>query len=72
MEIKCFLHIMWSHDQWVMWLGGWDTLILNHKGYSKSNRTNNKNMYVLQIGQACVTNQGNRYYKIGQLLQIGA
>ena len=26
---------------------------------------------LLQIG-AAITNQGNRYYKIGQLLQIGA
>ena len=26
------------HDQWVTWLGGRDTLNLNHKGYSKSNR----------------------------------
>ena len=36
---KAFLHITWSHDQWVMRRVGWDTLILNHKGYSKSNRT---------------------------------
>ena len=36
---KGFFNIKWSHDQWVTWLSGWDTLILNHKGYSKSNRT---------------------------------
>ena len=34
------LHITWSYDQWVTWLGGWDTLTLNHKGYYKNNRTN--------------------------------
>ena len=37
---KAFLKkISWSHDQWITWLGGSDTLNLNHEGYSKSNRT---------------------------------
>ena len=34
-----FLQITWRQDQWVMWFGGWDTLTLNHEGYSKSNIT---------------------------------
>ena len=46
----------------------------------RATELNNKNIYKLKIGQACVTNWGsfiiknwrNRYYKIGQLLQIGA
>ena len=67
--------ISWSHDQWVIWLGGWDAFNLNHKGYSKSNRTQrqkdicitNWGKLVLQIGAALF------YYKLGQtLLQIGA
>ena len=48
-----------------MWLGGWDTLTLNHKGYSKSVRAtelNNKNIYVLQIGAVLF------YCKLGQML----
>ena len=74
-EIEVFLHITWSHDQKVTWLGGWDTLTLNHKGYSKSNRTKwrkyrcitNWGKLVLQIGAALF------FYKLGQkLLQIGA
>ena len=40
------------HGQWVTGLGRWDTLILNHKGYSKSNRTQSKK-YV------CITNWGS-------------
>ena len=72
---KRLLHIKWSHDQWVTWLGRWDTLTLNQKGYSKSNRTQwkkyvcitNWGKLVLQIGAALF------YYKLGQtLLQIGA
>ena len=58
---KAFFSI--SHDQminqWTSWLGGWDTLILNHKGYSKSNRTQ-------QQKYICITNWGK------PLLQIGA
>ena len=38
-EIKFSLYITWSHDQWITWLGGWNALILNNKGYSKSNKT---------------------------------
>ena len=34
-----FMNIRWSHDQWVTWVGGWDSLILNPKAYSKKNRT---------------------------------
>ena len=72
---KNFLHITWSHDQWVTWLGGWDTLTLNHEGYSKSNRTKERK-------HICITNRGKLalhigealfYCKLGQtLLQIGA
>ena len=36
---KDFFKITRSHDQWVTWLDGLDILDLNHKGYSKSNRT---------------------------------
>ena len=93
-EIKLFKKITWSHDQWVRWISGWDTL--NQKGYSK--RTTTKIYMYYKLGQACVinwgsfvllqiranvvtnlqigaasllqigtaiTNQGNRYYKIG-------
>ena len=63
-----FLHITWSHDQWVTWLGGWDTLTLNHPHHKvivRATELNNKNIYVLQIGAALF------YYKLGQtLLQI--
>ena len=65
------------HDQWVTWLGRWDTLILNHKGYSKSNRTqlqkyvsitNWGSFVLLQIRANVftngITNQGN-YYEFG-------
>ena len=38
-EDKLSLHIRWSHDKWVTWIGGWDTFTLIHKGYSKSNRS---------------------------------
>ena len=54
------MHITWSHDQWVTWLGGWDSFTLNQKGYSK-------NIYALETGADLL------YYKLGQtLLQIGA
>ena len=83
-EITLFLHITWSHDQWVTWLGGWDTLTLNHRRATEL-KNGKKNMYyklgqlyysrlgqvLLQVG-AAITNWGNRYNKIGQLLQIGA
>ena len=36
---KFFFNITWSNDQWIMSLVGLGTLTLNHKGYSKSNRT---------------------------------
>ena len=70
----------WSHDQWVTWLGGWDTLTLNHKAYSKNNR---KIYMYYKLRQACVTNWGSfvllqirenvftswgSYYKLGQPL----
>ena len=42
-----------------------DTLNLNQQVYSKSNRTQHQKYM-------CIINWGNRYYKIGQLLQIGA
>ena len=60
--------------QWVTWIIGWDTFTLDHKGYSKSNRTQrqkyiriiNWGKLALQIGAALF------YYKLGQtLLQIG-
>ena len=55
---KAFLNIKWSHDQWVMWPGGWDIV--------RATELDNKNIYVLQIGAALF------YYKLGQtLLQIG-
>ena len=64
-----------SHDQWVTWISGWDTLILNHKCYSKSNRTQRQKYIcstlwgkiMLQVGAALF------YYELEQmLLQIGA
>ena len=58
---KRLLHIKWSHDQWVTWLGRWDTLTLNQKGYSKSNRTQWKK-YV------CITNWGKLVLQIGAAL----
>ena len=80
---KAFLHITWLHDQWVTWLGGWDSLTLNHKGYSKSNELQigealfyqklgqtllwNGAASLLQIGASVVTNWGS-YYKLGQPL----
>ena len=38
-EIKLFINVMWSHDQWVVSPSGSDTLSLNHKDYSQSNGT---------------------------------
>ena len=72
-EIKRFLHITRSHDQWVTWLGVSDTLNLNQKVYSKSNRTQqqkylcitNWGKFVLKIGAALF------YYKLGQTLGKG-
>ena len=74
-EISLLKKMSWPHDEWVTWLGGWDTLNLNHKGYSKSNRTQRQK-------NICITNWGKLvlqieaalfYYKLGQtLLQIGA
>ena len=67
---------MWLHNQRLTWLDGWDTLALNHKGYSKSNRnyklgqacvTNWNSFILLQIKANVVTNWGN-YYKLGQPL----
>ena len=39
-----FLHVTWSYDQWVVRIAGWDTLTLNHKGYSKSERNSTTKM----------------------------
>ena len=74
-KIKLFVQITWLHNLWITWFCGWASLILNHKGYSKSDRTQQQNYIcitnwgklVLQIGTALF------YYKLGQkLLQIGA
>ena len=67
--------ITWSR---VTWLGGWNTLTLNHKGILRATEFYDKNIHVLQFGQACVTswgsfittNWGKYYYKLGELLQI--
>ena len=79
---------MWSHDQWVMWLGRLDSLTLNHKGCSKSNRTQQQtyicitkwgklvtnwgSFVLLQIRANLVANWGKCCYKLGELLQIKA
>ena len=52
-EIK-FFDIMRSHDQRITWLNGLDTITLNRKGFSKSNRTLQQKCL-----QACVTNWGS-------------
>ena len=74
-EMNPFLSITWSDDQWVTWLGGWDTLILNHKGYIvRATELNNKSIYVLQIGATLFYYKLGQlhYYKLGQvLLKIG-
>ena len=65
-----------------------DTLILNEKVYSKSNRTQQQKFMcitnwgklvlqigavsLLQIGASVVTNWSKIYYKLGQVLQIRA
>ena len=73
---QVFFNITWSHDQWVTWLNGLDTLTLNHKGYGKSNRTlwpkyiciTNWGKLVLQLEQLCfITNKGKRCYKLGKV-----
>ena len=76
---KVFFNITWSHNQWVTWPDGLDTLTLNHKGYSTIIRAKefyDKNIYVLQIGaslyyklgQLClIANEGKHCYKLGQL-----
>ena len=58
-EIKPFKKILWSHDQWVTWLLGWDTPKLNHKGYIKSSRTQQQKDMYCKLVQACVTNWGS-------------
>ena len=61
-----FLYITWSHDPWVTWLGGWDSLTLNHpyhKVILRATEPNNENSYVLQVGATLC-------YKLGQLCFI--
>ena len=82
-EIKHFLNITWSHDQWVTWLVMSNTLILNQKVYCKSNRTQQqKYMCIRNWGKLVLQIEATLfYYKLGQLhycklgqvlLQIGA
>ena len=52
-------------DQWVTWVGGWDSLTLNHKGYSKSNRTQEKIYIYIYI-----KNYGKLLLHIGQLFLL--
>ena len=47
--------ITWSR---VTWLGGWNRLTLNDKGILRAKEFYDKNIYVLQLGQACVTSWG--------------
>ena len=56
---KAFICI--SHDQWVTWLGGWDTLTIyhpHHKVMVRETELNNKNIYVLKIGASLCYNLG--------------
>ena len=67
---------MWSLDHWVPWFGGGDILTLNYKGYTKSNRTQYKNIYLnYKLEQACSINCGSfalLQNTAASLLQTGA
>ena len=60
-EVKLFLHTTWSNDQWVTWLGGWDTLTVYRK-----------NICIIAKIYVCITNWGKLVLQIGAapLLQI--
>ena len=58
---KAFLEESWSHWQWVAWLGGWGTFNVNHKGCSKSIRTQLQK-YI------CITNWVRLVFQIGAAL----
>ena len=72
-EDKAFLHISWSHDQSVMWLGWWDTLTLNQNVQQKSNKSNRtqqqKYMYITDWGKLVLQIEAALfYYKLEQPL----
>ena len=69
--IKVFFNTTWSHDQCITWLHGLHILTLNHKSYSKSNRTLLQK-YVCITYYICITYifGANLCYKLGQLILL--
>ena len=57
------------HDQWVPWLGGWDSVTLNQRGYNKNKK---RGKLVLEMEAAFFYYKLRQlgYYKLGWLLQI--
>ena len=54
------MDIAWSHDQWATWLGGWNTLTLNHKDFIVIVEEFNNKKYI------CIKNWGKLLLQIGE------